>query len=121
MPVEGSTRSARRGHRARRRGVGAAAALAVAGLIAAALLLAVQGVYFIGTDRYGQVTIYNGLPYSLPGGIKLYTEYFVSGVTAAELGPGERRRLFNNELRSQGGASHLVKLLELDQVQGQNQ
>ena len=68
-----------------------------------------------------RTTVYNGLPYTLPGGVKLYTEYFVSGVTAVELGPGERRRLFNNELRSQGTASSLVRALELGQVQSQNQ
>jgi protein phosphatase len=121
MPVQGSTRAARRTHRRGRRFAGATAAFVVIGLIAAGLLLAVQAVYFIGADSYGQVTIYNGLPYTLPGGVKLYTEYFVSGVTAAELGPDERRRLFNDELRSQAGASELVKALELDQVQGQNQ
>ena len=96
-------------------------ALAFAGAIAAALVLALQGVYFIGTDRYGQVTIYNGLPYTLPGGIKLYTEYFVSGVTTAELGPNERHRLFNDQLRSQSGAADLVQALELGQVQGESQ
>ena len=121
MPAIGSHRMARRDHRRRRRLAGGVAALAVIGLLAAALLLAVQAVYFIGTDRYGQVTVYNGLPYVLPGGIKLYTEYFVSGVTTAELGPGERRRLLNNELRSQATASNLVRELELGQVQGQGQ
>jgi serine/threonine protein phosphatase PrpC len=121
MPIEGSTRAARRdGRRTRRLGL-LAVALAIIGLGAGALLLAVQAVYFIGADRYGQVTVYNGLPYTLPGGIKLYTEYFVSGVTTAEIGPHERQRLFGNELLSQSGASKLVKALELGQVQGQNQ
>lgn len=121
MPVEGSTRAGRRGgRRGRRLGVLAAALVAV-GVIAAGLLLAAQGVYFIGANREGQVTIYNGLPFSLPGGVNLYTEYFVSGVTTDELGPRERKRLFNDELRSQAYASHLVKALELDQVQGQSQ
>jgi hypothetical protein len=65
------------------------------------------------------VTIYNGLPFALPAGIRLYTEYFVSGVTTAELSPLERNRLFSDELRSQAGASNLVQALELGQVQGQ--
>ena len=36
---------------------------------------------------------------------RLYTQYFVSGVTVAELSPLERARLFNNELRSQDSAT----------------
>jgi hypothetical protein len=76
-------------------------------------------VYFIGTNDSGQVTIYNGLPYSLPGGVHLYTEYFVSGVTVAELSSLERTRLFTNELRSQDAASNLVRQLELGEIQGQ--
>ena len=119
MPVEGSTRAGR----VRRRRFAAAraglATLAVLAVLAAAAVLAVQAVYFVGTDSYGQVTIYNGLPYTLPGGVHLYTEYFVSSVTAAELSPLEQRRLFNDELRSQSGASTLVRQLELGQVQGQ--
>ncbi|MGD0981075.1 MAG: Stp1/IreP family PP2C-type Ser/Thr phosphatase [Solirubrobacteraceae bacterium] len=118
MPVVGSTRSGRTRRRSRRFGA-ALAALAAVGVVALGLLLAAQAIYFIGADREGQVTIYNGLPFSLPFGINLYTEYFVSGVTTAELSPFERGRLFNNELRSQAGASSLVRALELDQVQGQ--
>jgi hypothetical protein len=65
------------------------------------------------------VTVYNGLPYVLPGGVRLYTQYFVSGVTVAELSPLERGRLFNNQLRSQAAASKLVGQLELDRIAGQ--
>jgi hypothetical protein len=93
--------------------------LAVLGAIAIGALLAGQAVYFIGTDSAGQVTIFNGLPFTLPGGVRLYTSYFVSGVTVTELSPLERRRLFNNELRSQAAATRLVSQLELDQIAGQ--
>ena len=75
--------------------------------------------YFIGTDANGQVTVFNGLPYTLPGGVHLYTSYFVSGITVAELSALERRRLFNNELRSQGSATRLVSQLELGKIAGQ--
>jgi serine/threonine protein phosphatase PrpC len=119
MPVVGSTRAARpRRRRAVRLG-GVLAALSAVGVVALGLILAGQAVYFIGADREGQVTIYNGVPFNLPLGVKLYTEYFVSGITTAELTPFERKRLFNDELRSQAGASNLVRALELDQVQGQ--
>jgi protein phosphatase len=96
-----------------------AAALAVIGVLVLAGVLATQAVYFIGTDSHGQVTVYNGIPYTLPGGLRLYTQYFVSGVTAAELSPLERGRLFNNELRSQNSATSLVSQLELDRIAGQ--
>jgi hypothetical protein len=92
---------------------------AVVAVLVIAGVLASQSIYFISTDANGQVTVDNGLPYSLPGGVRLYTEFFVSGITAAELSPLERRRLFNDELRSQSGATHLVAQLELGQIAGQ--
>jgi protein phosphatase len=119
MPVVGSTRSGRTRRRRHGRLGAGLAALAVVGVVALGLLLAAQAIYFVGADREGQVTVYNGLPFSLPLGVKLYTEYFVSGVTTAELSRFERKRLFNDELRSQSGASSLVRALELGQVQGQ--
>jgi protein phosphatase len=93
--------------------------LVVLGAVATGGLLAAQSVYFIGADANGQVTVYNGLPYTLVGGVRLYTQYFVSGITVAELSPLERGRLFNNELRSQQSAIHLVGQLELDRIAGQ--
>ena len=35
--------------------------------------------------------VFNGLPYTLPGGVHLYTTFFVSGVTVAELSPARAR------------------------------
>jgi protein phosphatase len=102
----------------RRLGV-TAAILAVIAVIVTAGVLAAQSVYFIGTDANGQVTIYNGIPYTLPGGMPLYTQYFVSGITVAELSKLERGRLFNNQLRSQASASRLVSQLELGRISGQ--
>jgi hypothetical protein len=113
------TRIPRRHPRLRRRATLSAVVLAVVGVLALGAVLATQAVYFIGTDSHGQVTVYNGIPYTLPAGVRLYTEYFVSGVTAAELSPLERGRLFNNQLRSQDSATKLVSQLELDRIAGQ--
>jgi PPM family protein phosphatase len=105
--------------RAWRRVAVAGVILAVLAVIATGGLLAAQSVYFIGADANGQVTVYNGLPYTLVGGVRLYTQYYVSGITVAELSPLERGRLFNNELRSQQAATRLVSQLELDRIAGQ--
>lgn len=117
MPRRGARAS--RPRRRRRRVAIAAVAGGVVVIVAIALLLAAQSIYFINTDDRGQVTIYNGLPYTLPLGIRLYTPYFVSGVTVAEISPLERTRLFNNQLRSQRSAATLVNQLELGRIAGQ--
>jgi protein phosphatase len=118
MPRPDARRRGRH-HRLRRRLAIGGVLVFVIGAVAVAALLAAQSVYFIGSDSNGQVTVFNGLPYSLPGGVRLYTSYFISGVTVAELSKLEQHRLFNNELRSQQAATRLVSQLELDQIAGQ--
>jgi PPM family protein phosphatase len=88
----------------------------VVGLLAAAAYLALQSVYFIGTNQRGLVTMYNGLPYELPGKIKLYTSDYVSGVSASTLVPARRQALLNHSLRSEGDAAELMRELELGQL-----
>ena len=90
--------------------------LAVVGLLAAAAYLALQSVYFIGTDQRGLVTMYNGLPYELPGGLKLYSSDYVSGVSASTLAPARRQALLDHSLRSEGDAAELMRQLELGQL-----
>ncbi|HEY5193539.1 MAG TPA: Stp1/IreP family PP2C-type Ser/Thr phosphatase [Solirubrobacteraceae bacterium] len=90
--------------------------LAVVGLLAAAAYLALQSVYFIGTDQRGLVTMYNGLPYELPGGVKLYNSEYVSGVSASTLAPARRQALLDHSLRSEGDAAELMRQLELGQL-----
>ncbi len=63
----------------------------IVGLLAAAAYLALQSVYFIGANQRGLVTMYNGLPYELPGKIKLYTSDYVSGVSASTITPAVAR------------------------------
>lgn len=88
----------------------------VVGLLAAAAYLALQSVYFIGTNQRGLVTMYNGLPYELPGKIKLYTSDYVSGVSASTLVPARRQALLDHSLRSEGDAAELMRELELGQL-----
>jgi protein phosphatase len=74
--------------------------------------LASRAVYFVGTNKQGIVTIYRGLPYEGPAGIRLYERFYVSGVPASELPVARRARLFDHKLRSQRDAENLLNDLE---------
>jgi serine/threonine protein phosphatase PrpC len=104
----------RGGSRGVRRALPVLAALVVLGLLAAGAYVASQSVYFIGTDSRGLVTMYQGFPYQLPGGIKLYSSYYVSGVGASTLSPSSRRTLLDHALRSEGDAGSLLRSMELE-------
>ncbi len=90
--------------------------LVVLGLLAAGAYLAMQSVYFIGTNARGLVTLYRGVPYQLPGGVKLYSSDYVSGVSASTLSPARRHTLLDHSLRSEADATDLVRSLELGQL-----
>jgi PPM family protein phosphatase len=99
-----------------RRAVAPLLTLAVLGLLLAGAWVASQSVYFIGTNARGLVTLYRGVPYELPGGVKLYSSDFVSGVSAATLSAARRRTLLDHSLRSEGDAGALMHSLELGQL-----
>ncbi len=94
------------------------AALVVVGVLLAGAYLALQSVYFIGTNQRGLVTMFNGLPYELPGHIKLYTSDYVSGVSASTLPSARRQALLDHSLRSEADAAELMRQLELGQLSG---
>jgi protein phosphatase len=123
----GLTRTARRGEGSRRRrrsrlrtAVRAGAVLAV---VLAVLLIpawfASRQVFFVGTNEQGIVTIYRGVPYSLPAGLDLYQPFYTSGVPADEVPAARRSKLLDHTLRSQRDASDLVRRLELGEIAGQ--
>jgi protein phosphatase len=78
--------------------------------------IANQAVYFIGTDDRGLVTLYRGLPYSLPAGIDLFKPAYVSGVPIQTVPASRRKRLVDHQLRSHDDAADLVRELELGRV-----
>jgi protein phosphatase len=94
-----------------------AVALAIAGVIVAGAYLALQSVYFIGTNDRGLVTMYRGVPFKLPGGLALYSSDYVSGVGASTLSAHQRHTLLDHSLRSESSAGALVHSLELGQLQ----
>lgn len=105
------------GHvRARRAGL-LVGTLVVLGLLTAGAYLALQSVYFIGTNNRGLVTMYEGVPFKLPGGLTLYSSRYVSGVSASTLTPQRRETLLNHSLRSENNAGSLIRSLELDQLE----
>ena len=115
-PPLGTPPAARRSRRLRR--VGTAAVVAgVLAVLGVGAYVASQSVYFIGTNSRGLVTLFNGFPYELPGGVKLYSKSFVSGVSASTLSPARRRTLLDQTLRSEGDARGLIHSLELGQLE----
>jgi len=108
-------------HEAQRRHVGKPLAALITVLVVLFLVggggyLATRQLYFIGSNPQGIVTIYRGLPYSLPAGIHLYETYFVSGAPASLVPPDRRSQFFDNQLRSQSDALKLVQELELGRI-----
>jgi protein phosphatase len=78
--------------------------------------IANNSVYFIGTDDEGLVTLYRGLPYTLPAGIDLYKPSYISGVPLETVPASRRKRLIDHKLRSRDDASDLIRELELGRV-----
>jgi protein phosphatase len=92
------------------------AILVVLFLIGGGGYLATRQLYFIGTNQQGIVTIYRGLPYSLPTGLRLYETFYTSGVPASLVPAARRGSLLNNNLRSQSDATSLVMDLETGKI-----
>jgi protein phosphatase len=111
----GSAPGARR--RRLRRAGSLAAVLLVLALIASGGYLALQSVYFIGTNDRGLVTLYQGVPFRLPGNLALYSSRYVSGVGASTLTPQRRQTLLDHSLRSESNAGSLIRTLELGQLE----
>ena len=88
--------------------------------LAAAFWLATREVYFVGVDesRGNVVTVYQGLPYDLPLGVRLYSPVRRSGVTLETVPAGAPHDVHRTtRLRSRDDAESLVLALERGQVQ----
>jgi PPM family protein phosphatase len=92
------------------------AVAAVLFLVGGGAYLASRQYFFVGTNSGGLVTVYRGFPYSLPLGINMYEQYYVSGVPAAAIPRDRRGQLLNHRLRSQSDAIGLVRAAELGQL-----
>jgi len=112
-------RAAARPKRRRVRGVGAAiiAAIVLVPVIGGGYI-ASQAVYFIGVASDGSVAVFQGLPWDLPFGIKLYSSAYVTGLTPAQLPADRRKQLLDHKLRSHDDAFDLARQLELGRLTG---
>jgi protein phosphatase len=88
------------------------AGVVIVALAIGAVYVVSRNVYFVGTNDDGLVTLYRGLPYDLPLGVKLYTSRYVSGVPALSVPAKRRDRVLDHQLRSRGDASDLIKSLD---------
>jgi protein phosphatase len=87
------------------------AGVLIAAIAIGALVVVTRSVYFVGTNDDGLVTLFRGLPYDLPLGVKLYTPRDTSGIPALTVPSARRERVLDHQLRSQGDASDLIKSL----------
>ena len=108
----GSGTPMRRRGRARRLGV-FAAVVALMLCVLWAALIGLRWSHFVGVDpATGKVAVYQGVPYDLGGGVKLFSLVHRSRVPAATLPAVRRRQLFDHSLRSSESARSLVAQLE---------
>jgi protein phosphatase len=99
--------------RGRRRYVTAVIVLVVLAAIVAGLYALDRKFWFVGTNDRAQVTLFRGLPYELPLGLKLYTEEYQSAVpVAAVTDRRQRTYVLDHHARSQGESTSLVRDIE---------
>jgi protein phosphatase len=109
------------GHEPRRRrkapwaviAVVAATALVVFGALAVWTL---SRSYFVGVQPDGHVAVYQGFPWNVVGGVRLYRMRYESPVLAGQLSQPERRTLFDHDLRTYDRALDAVKQYEAQVV-----
>ncbi len=103
----------------RRRGLRRVAkALAAIVVIAAVAFGAWYGnrqVWFLGTDSAGRVSLYRGLPYELPLGVKLYDERYASPIQTGALPTRRRDAVTGHDLRSREDAVSLLEEIQRGQ------
>jgi serine/threonine protein phosphatase PrpC len=98
-----------------RRAASLLALLAVIGAIVFGATYGLHHTWFLGTDDAGRVTLYRGVPYELPFGIKLYTEQYSAPVQTESL-PGRRQDAVTaHSVRSHADAVTLLEEIERGQ------
>ena len=72
--------------------------------------------YFVGAEPNGQLAVYQGFPWNIAGGVRLYRVRYESPVLAGQLSQSERRKLLGHDLRSYHAALEAIKVFEAEVV-----
>lgn len=109
--------SAKPGKRRKRfkRAASLLALLAVIGAIVFGATYGLHHTWFLGTDDAGRVTLYRGVPYELPFGIKLYTEQYSAPVQTETLPERRKDAVTGHSVRSHADAVTLLEEIERGQ------
>jgi serine/threonine protein phosphatase PrpC len=98
-----------------KRVAGLVALLVVIGAIVFGATYGLHHTWFLGTDEAGRVTLYRGVPYELPFGIKLYTEQYSSPVQTEALPEKRKDAVTGQSVRSRDDAVQLLEEIERGQ------
>ena len=85
-------------------------------VLAALVVWSLSRSYFVGAEANGKIAVYQGFPWDIAGGVRLYRLRYESPVLAGELSQSERRKLFGHDLRSYDTAVKAVKQYEAEVV-----
>jgi protein phosphatase len=85
-------------------------------VLAALVVWSMSRSYFVGTEANGKIAVYQGFPWNIAGGVRLYRLRYESPVLAGELSEAERRKLFDHDLRSYDSALGSVRQYEAEVV-----
>ena len=115
-PAEPSGRRRRRSERFIKTASAVIAIAVVLFLVGGGAYLASREYFFVGTNSQGILTVYRGFPYDLPLGVRMYEQWYVSGVPISAIPADRRSQLLNHQLRSQNNAVSLIHSAELGQL-----
>src|SRR5262245_687604 len=85
-------------------------------VLAALVVWTLSRSYFVGVQANGHVAVYQGFPWNIVGGVRLYRVRYESPVLAGQLSQAERRKLFDHDLRSYDRALEAVEQYEAEIV-----
>ena len=85
-------------------------------VLAALVVWTLSRSYFVGAQADGHIAVYQGFPWNIVGGVRLYRVRYESPVLAGQLSQAERRKLFDHDLRTYDRALDAVKQYETEVV-----
>jgi protein phosphatase len=93
-----------------------AATAAVVLVFGALAVFGLSRSHFVGVEESGHVAVYQGVPWDLGLGVRLYRLVYESPLLAANLSQEERRKLFDHDLEGRDAAVRAVEAYAQDVV-----